>query len=309
MRTMKKIGIITMCTFICSCGANQEQLQQIENLSKERDAARDSITLLTKKVKELEENVSILKFPADQRFAEIIRLLNDNSFDKAKKEINVLKTLFPKSDEASKCDDVLSKIEQMELKAKEEEERFKALGFKAIKQQTSFQIDYNHITLSDIKIGKTYTHDNYGSQYRYHEADRGSKYVLVTMTVKSDINDPELPELQVYKIEGGKMIRESFFYTNFARWDDYGSYLGNDHDFGNDFAKTSTVKFKLASEVEDDVLKGPYAIVCKKENGLIRKYDRFEEPSVRYTGSVKYESILTQDSFKEDYILVKTFNL
>lgn len=305
---MRRTTPLFLSLLLFACGPNKEQTLEIQKLNDSLRVSKEKIADLEKNVVSLRDSVNVLKYPADQRFSEINRLVANNELKKAKHEIAVLKKIFPKSNEASLCADVLAKIEELEQKAIEEEKRIKALGFKAIPQQTSFRIDYNKITLSDIKIGKRYIHDNYGYEYRYHEADRGSKYVLVTMTVTSENKDPKLPDLQIYTIDGGEMKKETFFYTNFARWDDYGSYLGNDHDFGNDFSKTSTIKFKLAAEVSDEVLAGKFAIVCKNVNCLSRSEDRFANPPISYNGSANYEFTLTPESFKEDYILVKTFN-
>lgn len=306
---MNRIKLLPLILLLVACGPNEKQTKEIKELQDSLQISKKQVELLENNIRSLRDSLSILKFPADQRLTEINELVNNNELGKAKKAIANLKKIFPKSNEAKLCDNVTTKIEDLERKAKEEEDRIKALGFKAIPQQVTFKIDYNKVVLSDIKIGKTYIHDDYGSEYRYNEADRGYKYVLVTMTVTSDINDPKIPDLQIYSINGGEMSRETFFYTNFARWDDYGSYLGNDHDFGNDFAKKGTVKFKLAAEVTDDVISGKFAIICKKENTLKREVNRYGRPAVKYSGSTHYDYILTPESFKEEYIIVKTFNL
>ena len=131
----------------------------------------------------------------------------------------------------------------------------------------------------------------------------------MSMSVTSTNHEPDLPQLALYTINADKMSLEGTFQTEFARWSDYGAYLGNYHDTRNDFSKVSTVKFKLGLQVDDEILKRPYAIVAKKENALSLSYDRYENPPYSYTGSVSYPSTLTVEDFSDDYVMVKLSNL
>ena len=105
------------------------------------------------------------------------------------------------------------------------------------------------------------------------------------------------------------MNYEERFDMRYARWDDYGSYLGNEADFNNDFTKTSTVKFKLGAEVSTEITKSAFAIVAKNENVLTEEYDRFKNPPKYWTGTASYPYSLKLSSFDVDYGVVKIFNL
>ena len=176
-------------------------------------------------------------------------------------------------------------------------------------KQTTIKIDYNTIVLSGISVGNRFIFDAYDDRWFYRDADRGSKYVTMQMAVTSTSHDPNLPQFAVYLISGGtmKLIRE--FDTEYARWRDYGAYLGNYHDSTNDFAKVSTVKFKLGAQVDNESLSKPYAIVLMKKNVLYSHYDRFANPPCSYIGSANYPSSLSLDDFKSKYAIVKRFNL
>lgn len=204
------------------------------------------------------------------------------------------------------------RIDKLIAQKRAEEERIKALGFKALKASTTFKIDYNKIELTSISVGNTFTFDSYGDSYFYRSADRGNKYITAAMKITSDSKDPKLPQLAVYKISGDSMTWEGNFTTEFARWDDYGSYLGNDHDFGNDFAKTNSVRFKIGKEVSEEIVKGPYALIMKIENALNRNYERFDNPPISYIGSVDYPYTLRLEDFTKEgsqFIVVKIANL
>ena len=134
------------------------------------------------------------------------------------------------------------------------------------------------------------------------------------MSVTSESHDPDIPTLAVYSIKGDKMSLESIMRIEFARWKDYGAYLGNHADYGNDFSKTSTIRFKLGAEVSSEFTKKAYAIVLKKYNGLSRNYNRYDNPPISYRGNMMYPQYLSVDDFKlkgdnADYILVKIANL
>ena len=108
------------------------------------------------------------------------------------------------------------------------------------------------------------------------------------------------------------MNREGIMEVRFAYWQDYGHYLGNYPDYGNDFAKTSTIRFKLGDEVSKEITAKPYAIVLKKTNGLSRKYDRYKNPPVSYSGYIDYPYRLSLDDFIGDnarYVVIKITNL
>lgn len=291
---------------VSSCSSKSEVEAKIAEVEKKY---QDSLTIVRNELKEARAKIEVLSYPADQRFSHITELFNAQEYDKVKKEIADLKRVFPKAHENSECAKILEKISALEAAKKAEEERIKALGFKAVTQKTTFKIDYNTVALSSISIGKTFSFDYRSDEWTYREADRGTKYISAAMSVTSTDHDPNLPQLAVYKIEGGEMVYVESFDTEFARWEDYGTYLGNYHDSRNDFAKVSTVKFKVGVQISDDILSKPYAIVVKSENRLTSSYDRYKNPPKSYVGSVSYPRTLSVEDFSKNYILIKTYNL
>lgn len=291
---------------VYSCSSKSEMNSKVAEIEKKY---QDSLTAVRNELQEAKSKIEVLSYPADQRFSHITELFNAQEYEKAKREIAELRNVFPNAPENTECAKMLEKIAAIEAAKKAEEERIKALGFKAIPQKTSIKIGYNTITLSSISIGRTFTFDYRSDEWTYREADRGTKYISAAMAVTSTDHDPNLPQFAVYKIEGGQMVYEESFDTEFARWEDYGTYLGNYHDSRNDFAKVSTVKFKIGVQISDGVLSKPYAIVVKNENGLTSSYDRYKNPPKSYVGSVSYPRTLSVEDFTNNYTLVKTYNL
>jgi len=297
------LTVLGMVLGLSACNNSGVSQADYDALLKEKEA-------LVSEVKSLRDSIKLLSFPADQRLAKIKKLVSEQSYQQALQGISDLTKTFPSSAEATTAKDMIPQINSLIEKKKAEEERIKALGFKAVKQSLTATIDYNKIELSNISIGNTFTHDSYDDRYFYNTADRDNKYISVAMKVTSSSKEPKLPQLAVYTVSGDKMNLVETFRTEFARWNDYGSYLGNYHDNGNDFAKTSSVRFKLGAEVSQEILKKPYAIVMMNANVLTREYDKWENPPVSYVGSGSYPSILSLENFTAgNYTLVKLANL
>lgn len=307
---MKRIILYSfLSVVIFGCGANQTELN---NLRKECDELTARVNADAAVINALRDSVIMLSYPADQRLTKINSLVSSGEYTAAQMELSNLIKLFPESKEAKSAPAIVERINRFIAQKKAEEERIKALGFKALKASTTFKIDYNKVELTSISIGNTFTFDSYGDRYFYRSADRGNKYITAAMKITSDSKDPKLPQLAIYKIYGDSMIWEGNFKTEFARWDDYGSYLGNNHDFGNDFAKTSSVRFKIGKEVAEEIVKGAYALIMKKENALNRNYERFDNPPISYIGSVDYPYTLKLEDFTKEYsqfIVVRIANL
>lgn len=52
---------------------------------------------------------------------------------------------------------------------------------------------------------------------------------------------------------------------------DYGSYLGNGHDFRNDFSHTSTIRFKPGIEISQDYRTEVLFLVASKQGCHTRR--------------------------------------
>lgn len=298
---MKRTIILLSSLFIiCGCNNYSEQYKQAQ---KELTEARDSIKTLLAKVEEL-------SYPANQRLSTIQSLIKEGNYDSATAELNQMVSLFPNSTEAKMASSLRQQIEKgIEAKVAEEK-RLKALGFKALKDVSSVTCNGVKAVLSNISIGNTFTFDSYGYEYHYRQADKDKKYITAAMSITSDDSNPLLPQCAIYSIDGESLLFEAKLDTEFARWDDYGSYLGNYADYNNDFSKVNTVKFKIGAQVSNEVVKKPFVLVMKKENVLKRTYDKYSNPEISYTGAATFEYTLSIDAFKDDggYVAIKRFN-
>ena len=289
------IGLLTACN-----NYSDEYNQSQQDLA----LARDSIRVLQKQVMEL-------SYPANQRLDNINRLIEAGDLDAATGEIDLLVALFPKSNEAQQEAALRAKIAKIRQAKIEEEKRIKALGFKVLKDNMSISFGDVKANFSGFQTAKTFTFDSYDDHYRYFQADKNHKYISASMSITSSSSNPKLPQCAVYYVNGD-VLEYSYttFITRFARWDDYGSYLGNDADFNNDFSKVNTVRFKIGAEVQDEYLKHPFVIVLKKEGVLERTYEQFSTPEVSYSGYASFASTLTLADVGESgqYAVIKRYN-
>ena len=307
------IRVVLLLTFsttmIFSCGVKQKEYDNIkselENVKKQM--IQDSVLITN-----LRDTITMLSLPASQRLTLINEQVSNGEYSQAQKSINELNRLFPNSKESQLTDAILQRIDNLIAKQKAEEERIKALGFKALKPVSTVTIDYNKVSISAIGINRSFHFDSYDGGGFHRTADRGNTYILASMSITSTSKNPDLPTLAIYSINGDQMNREGIMEVRFAYWQDYGHYLGNYPDYGNDFAKTSTIRFKLGDEISTESTTKPYAIVLKKSNGLSRKYDRYNNPPVSYNGYIDYPYKLSLDDFTRDnaqYVIIKIANL
>lgn len=257
----------------------------------------------------LRDSISILKYPASDRLAAAKSHFAADRFDEAEQELDALGKVFPNSVESRQIPSLRDEIYAGKARIRKEQERIEALGFKAIAQKTTVTVDYNKIVITSPSIGDSFTFDSYDDHYHYLKADRGNKYVTMSMSMTSTDKNPQMPAFAVYKIVGGKMVFDSNFIVKYARWEDYGTYLGNYTDYSNSFAKVSTVRFKLGAEISADVAQESFAIVMINKNVLSENYDRWNNPPQYWSTYGNFPSVLTVSSFDNQFTLIKTYNL
>ncbi|MDE6198635.1 MAG: hypothetical protein K2G06_02170 [Muribaculaceae bacterium] len=290
----------------------------VETVSNELQNRVDSLANIVESQAEVialqRDTIALLKYPADQRLSKIKQLIANGDFAKAKTEMTALRRIFPNSAEASECNSLIQDVDSKIAAIEKERERIKALGFKAIKTQSDATIGCNKVAISGISIGSEFVHDTYstytGSSWFYNTADRGNKFIMASMSVTSTDKNPDIPTLAFYNIEGDRLALKGTFRVEMARWDDYGSYLGNEPDHKNDFAKVSTVRFKLGCELPDEDFSKPYMVVLKRSNTQSRHYDRFRNPPIWYSGAPDYPQTLSIEDFNGgNYVAIKIANL
>lgn len=311
MERVLYIVVVLISVALVGCGGGE---RSINDLQTKVDSLTNIVSSQQASISAMRDSIAVLQFPADQRLAKIKQLIAEESFASAKKEISALESYFPNSQEAVQCPALIESINSKVAAIEAEKERIKALGFKALKTQTKVTVGYNTVVFGSFSIGAKFIHDVYptytGSSWYEHTADRGNKYISCAMDVTSSSKGPDIPTLAFYAIQGDKLVKKGDLWVQMGRWQDYGTYLGNEHDLKNDFSKVSTVKFKLGLELPDADFSAPYVIVLKKANTQVRHYERMRNPPVYYEGNAGYPQTLNIDNFSNgDYVAIKIANL
>lgn len=293
---MKRLIILLLAGVLFGC-VNNSNTAELNDLKKENQRLSAMVD-------------SLLNTP-ENRYNKASKLQAQGNGTVAIDEFKQLVEYYPKSNYADMAKKEIAKIES-EIKArKEEEERIKQMGFTAIKANAKIKYDYLTLNFADIQFKENYTFDSYGDRYHYRSAERGNKYLVVRASISSEVKNPSLPRILAYALKDGELknITPLGLTYEFRRWEDYGSYLGNNADYGNDFAHTSTINFNLGSQIEESKFKGfPIYVVMQKTKAFHRNEERFDNPPVSYKADdYDYKDVLTPQDLSEsgDYVLIK----
>lgn len=251
-----------------------------------------------------------LKNTPENRLLSAQKLETDGNLALAETEYRELLEKYPKSKEVKIAQKFIDKVEKERKQKKIEEERKKQLGFKVLIQTTSIKQGDCKLKFSNIKLKNRWIFDRYSDEWRYIEAERGNKYLTFNLSITASSKSPQLPPIFVYQLIDGKLQYKSTANYEFYRWDDYGSYLGNDADYNNDFARTATIRFSPGAEIiMDEYNKYPTFLVVKKSNCVYRNEKRIGRPPVSYSSSnCNYDMTLSVDKAISDYFTIRVFN-
>jgi hypothetical protein len=200
------------------------------------DRLRIELTECKAELEECRNTIEELRNTPQVLLSNVQQYLLNNDLDGAKKELIALVEKFGRADESIKAQSLIDEFEKQERAKKEAEERKKALGFKALKESTSVVIDDITLKFNTVNTGQRWIFDRYGREWRYIGAERGEIFVLSNVSILSENKDPKLPPISIYKISEGSLSLIGTMNYRFSKWEDYASYLGNDADYGNDFA-------------------------------------------------------------------------
>ncbi|CAM1357627.1 hypothetical protein [Tenacibaculum halocynthiae] len=281
----------------CSDGETKKQLVELKI---ELEETKTELNVCSAELAEI-------KNTAQNRFIRAKKYLFDNNLTDAKSEFVGIIENFKGTNDAKTASKEITKINNTIKRRKLVAERKKALGYKILKPTT--RVKYGDLSLRFDKIwkGKRWSFDFYGDRYFLRDAQRGYKHILARVSITSKSNDPSLPSISVYQMSNGELILLGTLDYKFRRWKDYGSYLGNYADYGNDFAHSKTVPFNCGLELSEDNLKnGTVYVVLKKQGCFNRVKNDYGNPEVAYKKSLcSPKHILKVEDFDTDYLLLK----
>lgn len=288
-----------MLSVLISC-SDEETQRQLSELKIELDQTKVELNNCS-------SELTKLKNTAENRFVRAKKLLSENNLNGAKTEFQGIIDNFKGTNDASIASKEIAKIDRTIEQKRIEVERKKALGYKILKPTS--RVKFGNLSLRFDKIwkGKRWSFDDYGSQYFLRDAQRGNSHIMARVSITSDNNNPSLPPILVYKMDNGELSLLGTLGYEFRRWKDYGSYLGNYADYGNDFAHSKTIPFNCGLELSNDDLKsGTIYVVLKKQGCFNRTKADYGNPEVSYSQSLcNPKQVLKVENFNKEYVLLK----
>ena len=260
---------ITTCLFSSCTQANKPdaavQITEIEM------KYQDTIKVLKQELSEANAKIEILSYPADQRLVHIGELFNSEDYAGVKKEVAELKRVFPNAKENDGCNEYLMKIEAIEAAKKAEEERIKALGFKAFKDNPTVKFDNVTYSFSGFTYGRTFTFEYVldVDEYSYEVADKNCTYILASLAISTKENYVSNPRVYACEIVDGKLKEIDDFRIEYASYNTYGASIGNYSETSHDFSKVSSVKYKMAAQIPQSYTSKPIVIIVRKTSGYM----------------------------------------
>ena len=230
-----------------------------------------------------------------------------NDAEKAKAALKRLTERYPLSAEAAQEGKRVDALVARQLAAQEEAQRTAALGFKALRTSPYFSHGDTSIGLTATAVVTRWNFDSHGDGWKYLDAEKGRKFVTATVTVRSKSQDPLLFGIGAYVANGAVLTYVGRVRYRFVRWRDYGSFLGTQADFRNDFSYTSRIPFSVGVSVTDEELKRrPLYLVATREGCHRRLYERFGQPPIQYVPNNCYslKPTLTIADFKDGSLAV-----
>jgi hypothetical protein len=289
------ILIVVLGTVVLSCNVKQsEEYKQLVSMNLS-----------------LKKEIDSLNNTPDRIFYRGLNYFKNENLDSALVEFNKIKSLYEGSEFFNKANLKINEGKRIIAKREKEKELRLKLKFKALKEQQTFETDNLTIRTFGHNFTSRFDFDRYGDRYHYREAKRGYKYLSFDAEISSETNTPMIPAFYVYVLTDGVLKRISKgkgIGIEFYRWDDYGSYLGNDADYSNDFQRTKTIRFDLGEELKTLDYKGKEVYIVATKIGRMYKEASLRNPPISYETSLSYKApiqIETPDNFDSEFILVK----
>lgn len=274
-------AVLAASLAIASCSKQVDNSSLIADIEKKY---QDSIAVLQSQLNQANAQIEILSFPADQRLNRIAELFDKQEYDNARKEIAELKRVFPNAKENSEAEKYTTKIEAVEAAKKAEEERRKALGFKAFNDKPSVTFDDVTYSFSGFTYGRTFTFEYVYDvdEYSYEVADKNCTYILASLSISTKKDYASTPRVYACEIVDGKLKQIDDFRIEYASYNTYGASIGNYSETSHDFSKVSSVKYKMAAQIPQEYTAKPIVIVAKKSTGYLKGEISMEEVEQDY---------------------------
>lgn len=301
---MKKDLLATCLAFsLTGCGDSGEMYKKrAEGLHSDVKSLQAEITAAKGRIAQLEQENTTLKETPSVLLTQVRKASDSGDEAATQAALASLTSRYPDSAEAKTGSGFLQRMVKDRETKEQEARRLAALGMKAIPVKGSFIADDSSVSLQSAQIAGQWSFNDYGDEYEYRSAERGSKYITAKVTYSSKSKDPRLAPLVVYASNGGELKRLGVMGFEFVSWSSYATFLGNYYDDANDFAHKVSIRFSMGLQVPNEAIIKPLYIVASFSGCADRSSDRFGNPPVSYTTyscDQAAPSVLRASDFKE----------
>lgn len=291
-KIIKSSIIVILLVFFVSCTNNSSEKGRysikLDSLKNENNILKQELEKANSQIDELKNTPEVLLNNAKNFIA-------SNKSENAERELQILISKYPISNEAKEAEIIIKKFDSDRAKKKAEEERIKALGFKIFNDNSQGIVGEIKYSISAFSFNRTFEFGECSdvSEVSYRTADRDETYLQGSMSATSKSKNASAPDLALYRIEDGKLKFISSFVNEYASWTSYGAKIGNYSDDSHDFAKVSTIRYKIGALLNVEYLNVPLFVVIKKDDSKSYYSD--------------YDT-LTLEQLKENFVVVKVLN-
>lgn len=271
------------------------------------EAASREIEALQAEVARLTEENARLRLTPPALLAQVESAVSAQDGPKAQAVLQRLAASFPHSPELGPARMSVEALLARLQAADNERKRIAALGFRALKASPVFSQDETALRISDTSITRRWTFDAYGDGWRYLEPEKGQRLLTARVMVTSRSKDPALFGIGAYAADGASLVQVGSLRYRFARWRDFGAYLGTHADFANDFSHSARIPFSAGVALsEADLRRRPLYLVVTREGCHTRFADRLVQPPVHYVpgNCASLKKTLTVDDFRDGSLAV-----
>lgn len=264
-------------------------------------AEADELATLRTEVARLRKENADLRLSPTTLASEVDGAIRAGNEEKAAAAFKQLTDTFPVAAETAEMRKRLESFLAQRRVQEEEEKRIAALGFKGLPVNPSVSHDDMVLTLSSLGVAKRWIFDSWGDGWRFVDAEKDKKLLVARMNISAKAKDPQLFGIAAYVADGAKLKRVGLMRYRFSRWGSYGSFLGTQADWRNEFSHSWKIPFTAGVAVnEEDLKRKPIYLVVTGEGCHQRVYDRFGQPPVFYQpGECKsLKPQLSADDFK-----------
>jgi hypothetical protein len=261
----------------------------------------DEVARLRAEIARLREENAQLRLSPALLAAEVDGAIRTSNEEKAVTAFKQLSDTFPVASETAYMRKRLETFLAQRRAQEDEEKKIAALGFKALPVTPSVSHDDMVLSLNSLAVAKRWIFDSWGDGWRFLDAEKDKKLLIARMNISSKARDPQLFGIAAYVADGSTLKRLGQLKYRFARWSSYGSFLGTQPDYRNEFSHSWRIPFSAGVPVSDEDLKHkPIYLVVTGAGCNQRVYDRFGQPPVFYVpGDCKsLKPSLTADDFR-----------